>query len=86
MQGNLLSQIKGAAHIIKLLAKAQCSYHEKRWHALLVAPFLQRPNHKDDLTLFGQVCRAYTMAQSKCINAFDLCLPRPRGRACSSLQ
>ena len=59
MQGNLLSQLEGAAHVIELLGKAQCVYNgAATWNAILVAPFVQRLNHKDDVRLFGQVCCA----------------------------
>ena len=58
VQGNLLSQLEGAAHVIELLGKAQCVYNGATWDAILVAPFVQRLNNKDDVRLFGQVCCA----------------------------
>ncbi len=60
MQGDMLSQLKGSDHVIELLGTAQCVYNGATWNAILVAPFVQRLSHKDDLRLFGQVCHAYS--------------------------
>lgn len=60
MQGNLLSHLKGADHVIELLGTAHCDYNGATWNAILVAPLVQRLNHKDGLRWFGQVCHAYS--------------------------
>ncbi len=59
MQGDLLSRLKDADHIVELLARGACSYNGKPWNAMLVAPLVQRLKFDDDLRLFGQVCQAY---------------------------
>ena len=59
-QGNLLTQLKGADHVIELLGTAQCDFNGTTWNAILVAPLVQRLSHKDDLKLFGQVRHAYS--------------------------
>lgn len=56
MQGNLLSELKGAKHIIELLGRGPCDYLGAKWDAILVAPLVHRLRDVDDLTLFGQVC------------------------------
>ena len=60
MQGDMLSRLKGTAHVIELLGTAQCVYNEATWNAILIAPLVQRLSHKDDPRLFGQVCHAYS--------------------------
>ncbi|DBA92323.1 TPA: hypothetical protein ACH3X2_003744 [Trebouxia sp. C0005] len=54
-EGDCLSQLKGEKHVIELPGTAQCDYNRATWHAILVAPMVQRLNHRDDPRLFGQV-------------------------------
>ena len=60
MQADMLSRLKGTDHVIELLGTAQCVYNGVTWNAMLVAPFVPRLNHKDDVRMFGQVCHAYS--------------------------
>ena len=66
MQGDVLSELKGADHIIELLGKGECRYNGGTWSAMLVAPLVQRLHDVDDLTLFGQVFYAHWVRCSLC--------------------
>lgn len=56
MQGNLLSRLKGSAHLVEMLGRGTCVYAGTAWEAILLVPVAHRLKCSDSLTTFSQVC------------------------------
>ena len=55
LQGLLLGMLRGVPHVVELLASGSCDYDGMMWHAILVAPVVQRLSTNSGLKLFAQV-------------------------------
>ena len=73
MQGDVLSRLKGCAHLVKMLGRGTCSYAGKTWTAMLLLPMAHKLKCSDSLMLFCQVCDTVIVASMKLQPA---CVPR----------
>ena len=55
MQGDLLERLRGAPHVMQLIARGTCSYLNCNWHAVLFQPVVKLLTQSDPLSLVGQV-------------------------------
>lgn len=72
MQGNLLSTLKGSAHLVEMLGKGTCVYAGKAWQAILLVPVALKLKCSDSSTIFCQVCDVQNCSKMCCAGICNL--------------